>query len=58
MVPVLLGSPLRIGNALISVGLDSDAWINNRLGGQAPDNIGTRGGSGDTLPYMWAIQLA
>lgn len=57
-VPVLLGGPLRIGGALISAGLDGDAWTTKGLGGQAPDEVGTRGGNGDTSPWVWAIKPA
>jgi predicted phage tail protein len=57
-VPVLLGGPLRIGGALISMGASSGTWTPNGLGGAAPDEIGTRGGDGDVDPWVWAVKPA
>lgn len=55
-VPVLLGGPLRIGGALIGMGISSQNWQKNGLGGLAPDEIGlNHSGNGDTAPYIWAI---
>ncbi len=57
-IPVLLGGPLRIGGAMISMGISSQAWPINGLGGKAPDQIGTRGGDGDVNPWVWAVAPA
>jgi predicted phage tail protein len=54
-VPVLLGGPLRIGGALLSVGLSPETWQDKGFGGAATDNAGTVGGNGDTSPWVWAI---
>lgn len=54
-VPVLLGGPLRIGGALVSIGLCPESYQDKGLGNAAADNAGTRAGDGDTSPYVWAI---
>jgi predicted phage tail protein len=53
-VPVLLGGPLRIGGALISMGISTEAWVKNGLGGLATDETGTPSGNGGTAPWVWA----
>jgi predicted phage tail protein len=53
-VPVLLGGPLRIGGALISMGISTEAWVKNGLGGLASDETGTPSGNGGTAPWVWA----
>ena len=53
--PVLLGGPLRIGGALVSVGLCSESFPDKGLGGMAADNAGTVAGNGDTSPWVWAL---
>lgn len=57
-VPVLLGGPLRIGGALISMGISAEEWPTKGLGGLAPDELGTRGGDGDVSPWVWAVKPA
>ena len=57
-VPVLLGGPLRIGGALISMGISAEEWPTRGLGGLAPDELGTRGGDGDLSPWVWAVKPA
>ncbi len=52
-VPVLLGE-MRIGGHIMSAGIDAHAWVDKGFGGMAPDNAGTRGGNGDTAPWVWA----
>jgi len=46
---------VRIGGHVISAGVDAQAWQDKGFGGSAPDNVGTRGGDGDTSPYVWAV---
>lgn len=57
-VPVLLGGPLRIGGALVSMGISAEEWPTKGLGGLAPDELGTRGGDGDVNPWVWAVKPA
>lgn len=57
-VPVLLGGPLRIGGALVSMGISAEEWPTKGLGGLAPDELGTRGGDGDVSPWVWAVKPA
>lgn len=45
----------RIGGHVISAGVDVQTWQDKGFGGLAPDNAGTRGGDGDTSPWVWAI---
>lgn len=45
----------RVGGALISAGICPETWTKNGLGGQAPDEVGTRGGDGDTSAWIWAV---
>jgi len=45
----------RVGGALVSVGICPETWTKNGLGGQAPDEVGTRGGDGDTSAWIWAV---
>jgi hypothetical protein len=56
-VPVLLGGPLRIGGALISMGISPEEWTKNGLAGAAKDEAGTLDSAmnGDTAPYVWAV---
>jgi hypothetical protein len=44
----------RIGGHVISSGVDAQTWQDKGFGGLAPDNAGTRGGNGDTTPWVWA----
>lgn len=53
-VPVLYGRH-RICGHVISAGIDAQTWQDKGFGGAAPDNVGTRGGNGDTSPWVWAI---
>jgi predicted phage tail protein len=53
-VPLLYGR-CRIGGALISLGISPETWTTNGFGGAAPDEVGTRGGNGDTAPWVWAV---
>jgi predicted phage tail protein len=55
-VPVLLGGPLQIGGNIVSAGITSEAYTPKGFGGMAPDDIGTQGGNGDTVPFMWSLQ--
>lgn len=55
-IPVYLGGPGEIGGAVVSSGVTSEAYQPKGFGGAAPDDLGTRGGNGDTVPYVWAIQ--
>lgn len=57
-VPVLLGGPLRIGGALVSMGISAEEWPSHGLGGLAPDELGTWGGTGDTAPLICAVKPA
>ena len=58
-VPVLLGGPLRIGGALISMGISSETWPLNGLGGMGDEaNPGTAIGNEDTVPWVWAKKPA
>lgn len=50
-VPVAYGR-IRVGSAIVSGGIDSQAF---RRDHGAPDEAGTRGGNGDTTPWVWAI---
>lgn len=52
-VPILYGR-MRIGGHVMSAGIDAHFWTPNGFGGMAPDNNGTRGGNGDTAPWVWA----
>ena len=54
-VPVLLGGPLQIGGNIVSAGITSEAYTPKGFGGMAPDDIGTQGGNGDTVPFMWSL---
>lgn len=53
-VPVLYGRH-RVGGHVISAGIDTQTWQVKGFGGAAPDEVGTRGGNGDTAPWVWAI---
>lgn len=53
-VPVLYGKH-RVGGHVISAGIDTQTWQVKGFGGAAPDEDGTRGGDGDTSPWVWAI---
>ena len=58
-VPVLLGGPLRIGGALISMGMSNGAWPTNGLGGKGNEATPTVAvGNGDTTPWVWAKEPA
>ena len=57
-MPVLLGGPLRIGGALVSMGISAEEWPSHGLGGLAPDELGTWGGNGDTAPLICAVKPA
>jgi predicted phage tail protein len=57
--PVGLGyGKLRVGGAIVSLGICSESWTPNGLGGLAADEIGTRNGDGRTAPWMWALAPA
>lgn len=43
---------IRAGSAIVSGGIDSQTF---RRDHGAPDEAGTRGGNGDTTPWVWAI---
>lgn len=43
---------IRVGSAIVSGGIDSQTF---RRDHGAPDEVGTRGGNGDTTPWVWAI---
>lgn len=45
----------RVAGALVSLGISPETWTVNGLGGAAPDEVGTRGGNGDTSPWIWAV---
>lgn len=49
---------VRIGGALISLGISPETWTVNGFGGAAPDEAGTMGGDGDTSPWVWAVAPA
>jgi len=53
-VPVLYGKH-RVSGHVISAGVDAQTWQDKGFGAAAPDNAGTRGGDGDTSPWVWAI---
>ena len=53
--PVFYGGPLRIGGAVVSSGITSEGYQPKGFGGAAPDDAGTMGGNGDSLPWVWAI---
>lgn len=54
-VPLGFGT-MQIGGCIISAGLDSHTYQSKGFGGAAPDDAGTRGGNGDTEPWVWAIE--
>lgn len=56
-VPLLLGGPMRIGGALVSMGVSAESWHDKGLGGAAGDNAGAVNptGDGDLVPFVWAI---
>ncbi len=56
-VPVLYGQ-LRVGGAIVSAGIVSEGYQSRGFGGQAPDDAGTIGGNGDTLPWVAAVAAA
>jgi predicted phage tail protein len=57
--PVGLGyGKLRVGGAIVSLGIWGEAWTPKGLGGLAADEIGTRNGDGRTAPWMWALAPA
>ena len=56
-VPLGYGT-MRIGGTVISAGIDAQTWQDKGFGGLAPDNVGTRGGDGNTSPWVWAIAEA
>lgn len=53
-VPIGYGR-LRIGGALISVGIKPETWPTKGFGGAAVDEDGTTSGDGDTTPWVWAV---
>lgn len=53
-VPLGYGT-MRIGGHIISAGIDAETWQDKGFGGAAPDNAATRGGDGDTSPWVWAV---
>jgi predicted phage tail protein len=56
-VPVGYGEML-VGGAIVSAGIVSEGYQSKGFGGQAPDDNGTIGGNGDTLPWVAAIAPA
>ena len=54
-VPLCYGT-MRGGGHLVSAGIDAQTWQDKGFGGAAPDNAGTRGGDGDTSPWVWAVE--
>lgn len=57
-VPLLYGGPLRVGGAIVSAGINSEAYQRKGFGGAALDDLGTISGNGDSLPWLWAIAPA
>ena len=53
-VPLCYGK-MRVGGALISVGLNRHAWQPNGFGGISVDEIGTVSGNGDSVPWNWSV---
>lgn len=53
-VPIGYGR-LRIGGALVSVGIKPETWPTKGFGGAAVDEAGTISGNGDTTPWVWAV---
>jgi len=56
-IPVVLGGPIRAGGPLISCGIVAEDYKKGgNIGQGAPDDIGTVGGNGRSLPYVWAVK--
>lgn len=53
-VPIPYGE-ITVGGHVVSAGINAETWQVNGFGGAAPDEIGTRGGNGDTSPWLWAV---
>ncbi len=53
-VPIPYGE-IMVGGHVVSAGISAETWQTNGFGGAAPDEIGTRGGNGDTSPWLWAV---
>ena len=53
-VPIGYGR-LRVGGALVSVGIKAETWPTKGFGGAATDEAGTITGDGDTTPWVWAV---
>ena len=53
-VPLCYGK-MRVGGALISVGLNRHAWQPNGFGGISVDDAGTVSGNGDSVPWNWSV---
>ncbi|WLT30081.1 tail assembly protein [Geothrix sp. PMB-07] len=53
-VPVGYGR-LRIGGAIVSLGISPETWPDKGFGGKAADNNGNPGGTGDLTPWVWAV---
>jgi len=54
--PVPLGyGKFRVGGALISSGIASESFQSLGFGGMAPDDSGTKGGDGNSVPWAWSV---
>lgn len=53
-VPIGYGR-MRVGGAVLSSGIASEAYLSKGFGSIAPDDNGTIGGNGSSVPWAWAV---